>query len=88
MTHPTHKFETMPEWADEYDYYTTTTVTTRPCTVCGNQSQVIVPTDDLESWRSGTLIQNAFPYFTPAERELLMTGLHGECWDSLFGEEE
>jgi hypothetical protein len=88
MTHPTRKFDTVPEWADEYDYNTTTTVTTRACSLCGGRSRVVVPTDDLESWRSGTLIQNAFPYFTPAERELLMTGTHSECWDAFFGDEE
>ena len=29
-------------------------------------------------------IQDIFPYLTPAERELLISGICGECWDKLF----
>ena len=34
------------------------------------------------------LIQQAFPEMTSGERELLKTGFHPACWDSLFNEEE
>lgn len=32
-------------------------------------------------------IYDIFPEKTPDERELLITGLCGECWDKLFGDE-
>ena len=33
-------------------------------------------------------IQDIFPYLTPAERELLISGICPECWDKLFGGED
>jgi hypothetical protein len=33
----------------------------------------------------GALIQEAFPYLTPDEREFLMTGTPPEVWEKLFG---
>ena len=33
-------------------------------------------------------IQDIFPYLTPAERELLISGICGECWQKLFGGED
>ncbi len=39
-------------------------------------------------WRSGTLIQDAFPDLTKAEREFLMTGTTQEEWDNAFGKDD
>ena len=40
-------------------------------------------TRDAEAWRDGKLIQDAFPYLTPAERELLITGMLPEDWENM-----
>jgi hypothetical protein len=40
------------------------------------------------AWTNGTLIQNAFPDWSADRREALMTGIHGFCWDEMFGGEE
>lgn len=32
-------------------------------------------------------IQHIFPYLTGAQRELLLSGIHPECWDLWAGEE-
>ena len=40
---------------------------------------------DLEKYRSGMLIQHAFPYLSTQDREFLMTGM---CCDSIWGTEE
>ena len=42
----------------------------------------------LEAWESGVLIQDALPELSASEREQLMTGIHAECWDRAFPEEE
>ncbi len=68
---------------------TTATVVTNPCPVCGERSTVEVPLDGYIRWQGeGALIQDAFPDFTPDEREVLITGYHPACWDDIFGEEE
>lgn len=33
-------------------------------------------------------IQDIFPYLTTAQREVMMTGIHPECWDALMGPED
>lgn len=33
-------------------------------------------------------IQDIFPYLTPAERELLISGTCEECWNKMFGGED
>ena len=36
-------------------------------------------------WRTGSMIQNAFPNLNVDEREFIMTGITPELWDSVFG---
>ena len=42
----------------------------------------------MEEYRSGELLQNAFPFLDAGEREFLKTGITPAEWDSLFGSEE
>lgn len=56
-----------------------------PCPVCGNGSTVTVLAHDYARWRDGELVQRAFPEMPPADRELLVSGTHSECWTVLFG---
>lgn len=44
--------------------------------------------EQLDAYRKGALIQQAFPNLTPAEREYFMTGITQEEWDTLFKDEE
>ena len=46
--------------------------------------EIEVTQEQLSSWESGTLIQNAMPHLTPDEREFIMTGITPEEWDSAF----
>mgnify|MGYP003321401146 CR=1 FL=1 len=41
------------------------------------------PREDAVKWRDGALIQNAFPYLYPNERELLITGFLPEDWENM-----
>lgn len=66
----------------------TTTVQTPECTMCGRASTLTVPTQGLVDWKDNDFpIQRAFPTLTVDEREMLMTGIHPDCWDAIFGEE-
>ena len=41
------------------------------------------PLEDVEKWRDGMLIQRAFPYLYPNERELLLTGMLPDDWENM-----
>lgn len=65
------------------------TVNTVPCPGCGEQHEIKVPVLGLQLWRNGEAhIQDALPMLGPDEREMLMTGYCGPCWDRDFKEEE
>ena len=64
-------------------------IETPMCTVCGATTLMYVDGIAYSRWQSREiLIQQAFPEMTSGERELLKTGFHPACWDSLFSEEE
>lgn len=45
--------------------------------------------EDLKDYTSGILlIQQAFPYLTLEQRELIISGMTNDMWDELFGNEE
>lgn len=59
----------------------------RACPFCGNYHGVQVSEADYYAWQDGKLIQNAMPYLSADDREILMTGICPECWNGMFGEE-
>lgn len=50
------------------------------CPFCGKKQIVTVKSEDYDKWKNGELIQTAFPYLTPSEREALITGICDDCW--------
>lgn len=54
------------------------------CATCGKDFDIKVETNDLAAWRSGALIQRAFPYLGKEEREMLISRTCNTCWDRLF----
>ena len=46
---------------------------------------MVVENDDYQSWQNGKLIQDAMPYLTISQRELLISGICGTCFDKMFG---
>ena len=58
------------------------------CLRCNATHVMMVNKNDLKRWEHGALIQDAMPYLTPDERELLISGICGTCFKQLFGEEE
>ena len=59
---------------------------TRTSSLSGNTSsmEIEVTQEQLSSWESGVLIQNAMPNLSADEREFIMTGITPEEWDSAF----
>ena len=47
-----------------------------------------VTQEQLSSWESGTLIQNAMPHLSADEREFIMTGVTPSEWAEAFGSSE
>lgn len=63
-------------------------VYTPPCTVCQRSEHMHLEKDSFDRWQNGEVIQKAFPRLTEDERELLISGTHSECWDSMFVDAE
>jgi hypothetical protein len=42
--------------------------------------------EQLSDWSNGTLIQDAMPNLTRAEREFIMTGITKEEWELVFSD--
>lgn len=61
------------------------TVTTPTCVVCRQRGQVEVDFDGFCAWRDGAVLQDALPDLDADQRELLMTGTHAHCWETMFG---
>ena len=59
---------------------------TRTSLFSGNTTsmEIEVTQEQLSSWESGVLIQNAMPNLSADEREFIMTGITPEEWDSAF----
>ena len=58
------------------------------CPFCGHANEVAVNEADYWDWQDGELVQNAFPYLSADEREMLISGICPTCWEKTFGEEE
>jgi hypothetical protein len=50
-----------------------------------NQMELDITQEQLDSWRSGTLIQRAMPHLSAGEREFLITGMSLEEQDKFYG---
>lgn len=58
------------------------------CPFCGHANEIAVNEMDYWDWKDGELAQNAFPYLSADEREMLISGICPSCWDRMFGGED
>ena len=72
-----YKFEPDNEW-----------VTIEVVDILGNTHLMDVKMIDMAAYEDGAYIQDAFPYLTASQRELMLTGLTDDVWDEVFGDEE
>ena len=62
------------------------------CNRCKGQTEMMVNINDYTAWENdrgnsgGLLIQDAMPYLTVDEREVLISGTCGGCFDEMFPE--
>ena len=62
------------------------------CNLCKGQTEMMVNINDYAAWEDdrgkpeGLLIQDAMPYLTADEREVLISGTCGNCFDKMFPE--
>lgn len=55
------------------------------CMICkAEPTPLHLNVDDVNRWNSGTLIQDVWPNQSSDWREMLITGIHPECWKELF----
>lgn len=73
---------------DTTDNATHVDVQTQPCLFCGKSGTIRASIEGLGLWKTGTFIQDALPELSAGDREQLMTGTHGECFDKAFGGDE
>jgi hypothetical protein len=58
------------------------------CIKCRDVHILLVESEDYAAWQRGELIQDAMPYLSADEREILISGVCGRCFDEMFGEGE
>ena len=68
-----------------YNQDTDKVSTTCLCSISNEMFTVTVPLNDWVNWKIGwSSIQEAFPYLTPDEREMIQTGTTPKEWDAWF----
>ncbi len=60
---------------------------TETCVDCGRKVSMEVTPEDYEKRRQGAMVQDAFPYLSPEEREMFVSRICGICWNKLFGDQ-
>jgi len=65
-----------------------TAVVAVPCRLCQETTDLKVNFQGFVNWKSGELIQDALPELSCDERELLISGTCGTCFDELFPSED
>lgn len=58
------------------------------CKFCGGKHVLSARPLDVQKWLDGAYIQDALPYLTPDERELMISGMCPTCWTKTFGSDE
>ena len=62
---------------------------TKACIRCEQTHTIQMPEKDYQRWKNGEHIQYVAPYLSADDRELLISGICGPCFDDIFaGEDE
>tara|TARA_R100001082_G_scaffold17964_1_gene8942 strand:- start:238 stop:450 length:213 start_codon:yes stop_codon:yes gene_type:complete len=65
-----------------------TAVVAVPCRLCDTVHDLTVNVEGFVNWQAGEFIQEALPELSCDERELLISGTCGTCFDKLFPSED
>ena len=55
------------------------------CHRCSDAHVMLVNNADVAEWQLGKYIQDAMPYLSADERELLISQTCDKCWKEMFG---
>ncbi len=58
------------------------------CIDCGELKTITATDEQIAKWMGGELIQNAMPNVPIDEREIMISGICGKCFDEMFAEKE
>ena len=58
-----------------------------PCASCGTVHHLAVQGQNLFKYNRGGRVQDVFPELSAAQRELLISGICGTCWNAMFAED-
>lgn len=58
------------------------------CIECGCRQRIQVTQDEANAYNNGARIQDAFPNMPAGDREWLISGICGTCFDEMFDEED
>jgi len=56
----------------------------KKCIKCKKEIEFKAKSEDIEKWKKGAYIQDVMPYLKVDERELLISGICGPCFDKMF----
>ncbi len=56
------------------------------CMYCDYKEVITVHESDYITWHNGGLIQEAFPYLSADQRELMISNTCDDCWNKFFPE--
>jgi len=59
----------------------------RKCMMCGKVVAVDCPDAGFAAWQAGELVQVAMPSLSADDREILISGICGPCFDNMFPDE-
>lgn len=54
------------------------------CRTCDYTAEIPVTNKQMDRYKGGELIQNVLPHVSPGDRELLISGICGNCFDNMF----
>ena len=64
-------------------------IKTKECLICGVAGEVEVTEEELVAYQNRTgYIQDVVPRLSDAEREMLISGTHSDCFDRIFPPDE
>lgn len=58
------------------------------CACCPEIKTVTIQKDDFIGWQGGEYIQDAAPYLSASDREFLISGICGDCFDMMWEDQD
>lgn len=63
-------------------------VKSKACPSCGDSITILITPEALFAYNQGGYVQDVLKGFTPECRERFVSGICGDCWNSMFDDEE